>query len=135
MGIESFGRAIKKELFKQVPDSSAFAEEIHKEGSAVSHIEMSVEDEDKGVSQDSAGTRVFSIVGEAFGPSGEKLASFREKIGEVSYFRAPGNEMASKTGDLAEQANQKLEEAVAKIKEGSKIADLDKKISTKPYQA
>lgn len=125
--ISKVGEVAKKELFKQVPDAQAFIAELEK--NKFENASLSVELRDN-ATQDNAGQGWFEIVGEAFGPSGEKVATFREKIsGRFDY-----NPNESKDAEsLRESANQRLAEIESDLRNRVSLGNSNGQIATRPW--
>ena len=142
MGLDDIHKGINKALFKEFPSVTAFVDEI-KEG-GIDHINISVDIKyfGKDIARDIESLALdipdgaqgrFHIVGEAFGPSGEKIASFREVMrGSVNY-GSHDTVWNKRTDIFARQANRRPEEVAGLIKKEVAMSDPDKQIIKRPY--
>ena len=128
MSLDDVWKGINKAVFKEFPNVSEFLKEIEKGG--IDHAQISVELKRHGeapikgdaplgsrvdIDSSSTATSEFHIVGEAFGPSGEKVASFREIM---PGFMRDGEEKHNERMSLfVARANLRLIEISARIKE------------------
>lgn len=141
MALDGILKGINKALFKEVPGLPAFVAEI-KKGFDYARISVDIKYSGENIAKDvktfaldtpDGAQGRFHVVGEAFGPSGEKVASFREIMpGSVNY--GNHNEVWNGRTDIfAKKANRRLKEVVALIKAEVTMSDPDKQIIENPF--